>query len=380
MEGLLQRLSGDSEAEDGLRVVLFFDRLISSHGRMEDLVRSCARLVGAAAGYSATDAHPRKGIAFDPRGHSIDMIPESREARLVNELDPGDGSVWVGDHENEGSPLAALILERFAFSAAIIASREPQPPARGERHDVIRLLSLEASVSDRIQSARSLGFRPEWMVRAVVCHITSDSLSAQRQLNEWVSDHSGRSTEFVVQDGCHVAIVRDDSPRYEPGLPPANAVAGVGPRRRVLAAADSLHLAHEALRLTSHLLGPRLVDYETLGTLRHLANVPSEEASSTELVQKLRFLTQSPNGRGELVALEAFCRLRSLRIASTEMHLHHSSLSNRLRNVERKLGVDLADPHTLLQVILGLQLFRVAEWSSEPATETHDDHFAGGTA
>ena len=135
-----------------------------------------------------------------------------------------------------------------------------------------------------------------------------------------------------------------------------------GSRVTVLDADDSFRTARQALRLASLRLGPSSIDFDSLGVLAHVAAIPVEQAQATPMVQQLLFLSQSETGPGEILALERFCQTRSLRAASTELNLHHSSVAHRLSNVERKLGVDLAAPGVIFELTLALQLLRIAGW------------------
>ncbi|MBC7760413.1 MAG: helix-turn-helix domain-containing protein [Candidatus Saccharibacteria bacterium] len=52
-----------------------------------------------------------------------------------------------------------------------------------------------------------------------------------------------------------------------------------------------------------------------------------------------------------------------MRAASAELNLHHSSLAHRLKNVEKKLQVDLTDSPTVFMLTVALQLYRIAGWA-----------------
>ena len=121
--------------------------------------------------------------------------------------------------------------------------------------------------------------------------------------------------------------------------------AGIGSTASV---AD-LHLSYarsrEALAFTDY-GSPvsRAASYAELGALTLLARVPREELRRLPDLAAITVLDEEENGRAELEALEALCRTGTLRNAAKLLHLHHSSIAKRIRNVERALGYRLTDP------------------------------------
>lgn len=362
MEGLLRRLSSEgSEAENALRVIAFFDRLVETRGGLDELVRSSARLIGAPAGFSSEAGAAAR--AFDDRGRRIDVDPPIDAITLaVTAGSRRFGSVWIVNSSDNVS-LGELVIERMALSAATILGRSPNSSRVDETDDVIVMLSRDTPPDVRKDAIRALGFRVDWDVRALVIVPTLSAAEAESAVREWSTSQHLHVSPVRRDDRFFVAVFRDVGPGT-PFLPPSwSAPTAIGCRAGITEAHSSLATARQAIHLTSPVLGPTVIDYEKLGALSHLADIHPAAAGTTHLVTQLIFLAQSESGRAELTALDAFCRHRSLRSASIELNLHHSSLAHRLKNAERKLNVDLSGSDALFQLALSLQLYRIAGWS-----------------
>ena len=362
MEGLLRRLSSDgSEAENALRVVAFFDRLVETRGGLEELIRSSARLVGAPAGFVGDGA--QRNWAFDTRGREMSgEIADDALTQIVGSDTGPVGTVWiVGEPEN--TSLAELIVERMALSAGIILSRLGSPSGGIHAPALLGLLARDASLDDRASHLDALGFRREWSVRVLVASSSAHKSPVNRMIQQWAHSAGVRWSGIQLDDGFEISLVHDHGALSIDRLPNWPFLCAFGSRTSALEAHDSHETARQAIKLTSATLGPRVVDYETIGPMSHLAALSPAQASTTRLVRQLMFLSQSDSGTGELLALDMFCRHRSLRAASAELNLHHSSLAHRLKNVEKKLQVDLTDAPTVFMLTVALQLYRIAGWA-----------------
>lgn len=359
VEGLLRRLSSDgSEAENALRVVAFFDRLVEARGGIDELVRSSARLIGAPTGYrSETSA---RAAAFNERGRGIlDDPPATAVIKKVRNDSTVFGWVWI-DGSSENTFLTELVAERMAMAASSILSRSAIANASSESNPLSVLLNAETATEDRVVAARHLGFRADWTVRVLVIRTSRSLTDTSLEVRLWAAERRLTVTTPQFDDGLAVSLVHDGGLGPVGVDAPFKSLAALGARSTVTNAADSLITARQALQLTSTTLGPRFVDHEALGALTHLASLTPEQATSTDLVRRFVFIAGSESGRAELLALDAFCRHRSLRLASAELNLHHSSLSNRLKNIEKRLELDLGSPDILFRIALSLQLYRIA--------------------
>jgi PucR C-terminal helix-turn-helix domain len=357
MEGLLRRLA-PGEAENALRVIAFFDRLVESRGGIDELVRSSARLVGLPAGFEGDD--PSESAGFDARGRPISSAaPDDAVSHVVLVGDRPAGTVWITRSTDDES-LSALIAERMALASSMVLARSRDRQRDGEQSPVGVLVTPNAALEARVAAAQALGFRPDWSVQVLAIGGPEAASKAEIVVKRWTDAVGARSTPLHRDDAVMLSIVHHAGqlePPTAPGL-----LTAFGSRTTVLAADDSLRTAKQVIRLTSEWLGPHRIDYETLGPLTHIAAIPPEQAHATPIVQQLLFLAQSETGPGEVLALDTFCRTRSLRAASAELNLHHSSVAHRLSNVERKLGVDLGTPGVLFELTLAMQLVRIASW------------------
>jgi hypothetical protein len=362
MEGLLRRLSSnESEAESALRVIAFFDRLIETRAGIDDLVRSSARLVGAVAGFSAPDHSAER--AFDSRGRAVRASSLAGAVRKSVTLDEAElGSVWV-DQAEDSTVLAELVVERMALAAATILRRASPLPMHAGKDSLLVLLDSNETPENRAKSLESLGFRRDWNVRVMVATTQDLKVGVGQMVGAWMQSSGVRSTPSQVDDSFYVWMMEDRGSFDTGTMPDWPFLSALGARTSALEAAYSFESARAAIRLTSATLGPRRVDYEALGPLSHLIQLSSSQASSTQFVRQFAFLAESETGSAELLALDAFCRFRSLRTASLEMNLHHSSLAHRLKKVEKKLHVDLGDPTTVFLLAMSLQLYRISTWT-----------------
>jgi len=359
MEGLLRRLSSDgSEAENALRVIAFFDRLVEARGGIEELVRSSARLIGAPAGFgSDADLYT---IGFNDRGRTVPGAPPQNAVVKPVTVDAVSyGWVWI-DGSSENVFLVELVAERMAMAAATILSRASSGAQTEQSTALERVLSVDLPREERLSAARLLGFRPEWNVRVAALQTTKSLSSITKELGSWASTHGLKASAPQLHDKLVVALVHDPGPGMSVPSPSFAALTALGSRQALGDAAASFETARQALQLTSELLGPRFIDYESLGPLTHLSALSPDQAEETVLVKKLTFLARSETGTAELLALDAFCQCRSLRTAAAKLNLHHSSLANRLKNASRKLELDLDDPSSLFQLSVSLQLYRIA--------------------
>jgi DNA-binding PucR family transcriptional regulator len=112
---------------------------------------------------------------------------------------------------------------------------------------------------------------------------------------------------------------------------------GVGRPVPGLEARASWTQAQLALRFAT--VDDAIIDHEELGSLALLAELPPERLRAQTDVVALDALAVT-----DVAALDAFCRTGSLRKAAALLHLHHSSVADRLAHVESRLGWSLDEP------------------------------------
>lgn len=360
MDGILRRLTtDDSEAENAIRVIAFFERLVAGRAGVDELVRSAAQLSGLTAGIAGN--HDSISFACNAYGQPVDItIPSSALTRQIVVDGQSIGEAWLLEF-SEVTSLTELVVERMALAAASILGRRELNPAAAAS-PLMEVLNPETPEDDRARAARGLSFHMDWSVRVLVVRAGSPVGEINAALQAWASRHGLDTTRAQVVDGSLVAVVHDMGGDRPLPRPDWSFQAAFGNRVKILDAARSHTSARQALRLTSATLGPRVIDFDELGPLQLLCELEPDAARSQRLVQQLMFLTQSETGKAELQALDAFCSHRSLRQASIALNLHHTSVSYRLKNLERKLNVDLADARTVFLFTFALQLFRIANW------------------
>jgi sugar diacid utilization regulator len=90
--------------------------------------------------------------------------------------------------------------------------------------------------------------------------------------------------------------------------------------------------------------GYAVVDYDSLGVLAALSEVPTARLQREPDVVALDALAATDNGALDVGALEAFCLTGSLRQAAQVLYLHHSTVAARLERVEKATGWQLDNP------------------------------------
>ncbi|QUQ62353.1 helix-turn-helix domain-containing protein [Kutzneria sp. CA-103260] len=164
MEGLLLRLSGlDADAEDAVRVIGFFDRLIARRATMDQVVRQAGQLAECPVGVGGP-------------------VP----AGAVTSVLEDDTVVWLA-RDGQPLPLDQILLERLAITAAVLLdhSRVP-PPALGDPALVELAISDSAGEPERLRAIQLLGLMPTTRLRVLAVRdarpllVTGEEIPAQQ--------------------------------------------------------------------------------------------------------------------------------------------------------------------------------------------------------
>ncbi|EPD91873.1 hypothetical protein HMPREF1486_04832 [Streptomyces sp. HPH0547] len=116
MHHLVGRLSAlDPEASETLRIVSYFDVLITRGAGLDGLLRGAAVLSGTVAGAEVRGRVSRR----DPDGHPVTAAGETRRSP---EMSHGDWTVWL-ERDGEPGPHDAMIVERLALGVELIEGR-----------------------------------------------------------------------------------------------------------------------------------------------------------------------------------------------------------------------------------------------------------------
>jgi hypothetical protein len=342
MEALAERLSGLDPHVDGvIRVVLFYDTLMRRRVDLPALARASAGLAECVAGIRLHGTGREIRMAPDGREASGPPAPASGTAPIT--LDEEEiGAVWL---ERPGSPgpLDAALLERLAIAAAGVVER--YGPARTTMADPA-LVELVVSAGDeaaRARALRLLGFAADLPVRVVAVR---SSLPLDRIGTLICPDRPVKAASLAGVGVILATTVAVD--RFPPGV---RAGVGAAPSPE-----PSWRQARTALRFTTPLRP--VVRHDDLGALALLAEVPADAVRDNADVAAIARLSGSPE---DVATLDAYCATGSLRGAADLLHLHHSSVSRRLDQIAKALGIELTDPTGLARARLALTAWRLLD-------------------
>ncbi|MFD4669143.1 helix-turn-helix domain-containing protein [Lentzea sp. NPDC058450] len=326
MRGLLLRLSGlDADAESAVRVIGFFDRLITERASLDALVRSTSELAGCGAGLHA----PGQGLSLRAeRGGPVTAgpVPVGAGVRALE----GGVRVWVC-RPGPPAPLDDMLLERFAIAAAVLLEHSSVPlPELGDPALIELVLSESVGTAERSRALHLLGIDATAPLRV---------LAAQ-------GDVPGRS-----------ALVGEVRAVLSVEVPEVVGRLGVGPLLPAIDAAKSWQAARTALRYASD--GEPVVWWEKLGSLGPLADKLSTE--DVEALPDVRALDRLATEPGMITMLDALCATGSVRKAAAVLHRHHSTMTARLARAEAALGFGLDEASGRFRLHLALMLRRLRD-------------------
>ncbi len=335
MKGLLLRLSGlDADAENAVRVIGFFDHLITGRAGLDVLVRNTADLAGCPVGVHA----PGQGLSLRAAPGGAVGTPAAAPVGAATRALEGGVVVWVA-RDGAPLPLDDMLLERFAIAAAILLEHSGVPrPELGDPALVELVLSEDTGTVERSRALHLLGFGPATRLR-VLAGTGVDALA-------------GRSARL---GGMRAVLLPGEVASL-----PDGARAGVGPAGAAIDVARSWRAARTALRFTS--AAEPVVWWERLGGLAALADklAPAELAELAD-VRALDHLAAEPHGADTLAALDALCATGSARKAAAALHRHHSTMPARLARAEAVLGFEVDSPAGRFRLHLALVLRRLRD-------------------
>ncbi|MEI8406309.1 MULTISPECIES: PucR family transcriptional regulator [unclassified Kribbella] len=327
MKGLLLRLSGlDADAESAVRVIGFFDALMTGKADLTTLLKSTAALAECPVGIEAAG----RGLVLraDPSG-AIDIAGPPAVAQM---REYGDASFWLA-RDGASLSLDEIVLERFALAGSILLDRTVSSlPAVGDPALVALVVSASAGIAERSRALHLLGIAPTASLRVAV----STGPPAMRSVS---------------------AVVGDQVVSLWPGDVPVSAATGVrtgiGPALPAIHAAESWRDACTALRLASP--EEPVIRTDDLGGLLVLAERlrPEDIAASPDVAALDRIAAES-GGDDLLAILRAYCFTDSVRKAAALVYRHHSTVAYRLEHAESVLGFELGNPNGRFRLYLAL--------------------------
>ncbi|TCC37674.1 PucR family transcriptional regulator [Kribbella speibonae] len=325
MKGLLLRLSGlDTDAESAVRVIGFFDALVTGKADLNTLLRSTAALAECPVGIDAAG----RGLVLraDPSG-AIDVAgrPPGAQTRAA-----GDACFWV-QRPAGGLALDEMVLERFALAGSILLDRTVDAlPAVGDPALIELVVSASAGIAERSRALHLLGLAPSAPLQVAVTTHRPDGPSAQV--------------------GDQVVVLLPAGGMLEPA---SGARTGVGPAVPAIHAADSWRAARTALRLASP--EDPIVHADDLGGLLILAErLRAEDIEASSDVLALDRIAAEPGGDDLLAILRAYCVTDSVRKAAALVYRHHSTVAYRLEHAASVLGFRIDNPNGRFRLSLAL--------------------------
>ncbi|WP_330348261.1 helix-turn-helix domain-containing protein [Streptomyces sp. NBC_00582] len=338
MRELIGRLDVADDATAGaLRVIDHFDGLVEERATLAAVVRAVAALAGCPAGLH--DAGRGITRRHDPTGHPL---PETQSRSWAQTAVPGRPGSWIWlERTGEARPLDALVLERAAKAIHTLTGHSADRSADA----AVRIAcDPDASASDRSDAAKRLG------LTGPVTVIASPGP---------LPPHSTRIGRHMV------ALVRGT-----PDLPP-DLRAGTAIAQDPAHLPTTLEQARLALRLTDRANGPgpSQLAYDDLGALAVLAErtTPQEAAAITDVLHLDHIRATRP---WVIDTLQAVLDHASLRQAATGLHLHHSTLQERLAWLAARLGYTVTKPGGRQRTAVAIAYWRIAHSETNWSTTT----------
>lgn len=339
MEALVARLSHlDPDAEGVIRVVMFYDTLMRRRVDLPALARASA---GLAECVTAIRLHGTgRTIRVAPDGSAATTAPSPASTTVPVTLDDEEiGSVWL-ERTGEPGSLDEALLDRLAIAVATVVER--YSPARTTMADPALVELVVSATSDdaaRNRALRLLGFAADAPIRvaAVRSPMPLDQVGAlicpARPVKAATLGDVGLILATTVDAECF----------------PAGVCAGIG-------AAGSPDRSWQEARTALRFTTPRqpVVHFAELGALALLAQVPIETVRDNADVAAVAALAPE-----DLSTLDAYCTTGSLRRAADLLHLHHSSVSRRLEQIGKALGIELTEPTGLVRARVALAAWRL---------------------
>ncbi|TDV57754.1 PucR family transcriptional regulator [Actinophytocola oryzae] len=341
MEVLVERLSQlDSQAAGALRVVMFYDTLMRRRVELPALARASAGLAECVA-----------GIRLHGTGRVIRMSPDGREApnppppassTMPITLDEEEiGTVWL-EHPGAPRPLDDVLLDRLAIAAAAVVEKYgPASTTMADPALVELVISADGDDAARTRALRLLGFAADLPLRVAAVRSTVPL----DRLGGLVCPDRAVKAAPLAGVGVILATTLD------PARFPAGVCAGIGAATRP---DQSWREARTALRFAT--ARQPVVHFGDLGSLALLAGIPGETARANDDVAAIAGLAACPD---DLETLDVYCTTGSLRRAAELLHLHHSSVSRRVEQIGKAIGIDLTDPTGLLRARLAITTWRL---------------------
>ncbi|MEU4451549.1 hypothetical protein AB0F44_09460 [Nocardioides sp. NPDC023903] len=328
----------DDDTASALRVIDHFDRLVDERASTAAVVRAAAALAGSPAGLH--DAARGLVKRFAPDGRTL---TGETEGSWHHAPIPGQPGSWLWlERTGDAGPLDALILERAARALQALSTGASDPSTSG----LVRIAcDPDATDSDRRDAVARLGLTgPVTVVLSTSVHL--------------------RATLISTVGALVVALL--------PGTPtiPDGVRAGAAVAPDPLQLPNALEQARTALRLAADVggLAPAVVRYDDLGALAVIAErISADEAAGVGDVRRLEELLA---GHPWVVdTLYAVLDQPSLRQSAAMLHVHHSTLQERLTWLSGQLGYSPIKGRGRQRAAVTLLLWRVAHGTDQQVVD-----------
>ncbi|MEU6742768.1 helix-turn-helix domain-containing protein [Streptosporangium sandarakinum] len=311
------------EAANALKVIAYFDQLVQGGAGINAIVRGAAVLSGRNAEFIDRINDIRLSFAPDGATAATEVFPTpsthvaSRDGSLRIGLAAGDG---------DAAELDALILERALLAASTTLGRPLDARPRDREAWIRVLIDENADADSRTNALRSLGLSESSALRIV-----------------------------ATDEGPLLAENPDDALRQV-----GTARAGIGPVMPAGRASESWKHARVALLLTAEGTpedpGERFVNADDAGSLIEIVEalvttktVPADVVAIERAHEHVGWTYET---------IYAISRAGSLRAAASLVHVHHSTLQERLTRLEPLLGWSLTSVQGRTRALLALSIRR----------------------
>ncbi|MET8468694.1 hypothetical protein ABZY90_12050 [Streptomyces sp. NPDC006422] len=322
MHQLVGRLNSlDPQASETLRIVSYFDVLLTRGAGLDGLLRGAAVLSQTVAGAELRGRTTRR----DPEGH---LHSGAADEPLRSVRRSGDAwTVWL-EREGEPGPNDEMIVERLALGVELIeARRRPEGGFDG-------VIDAERPLSERVTLLAERRLEPATPVRILAT--LADTAE------------TGRPSAIVPTRYGLLRATLDVSGNLTPPEP-----VGLGTWVRADRAPESWDAAIVALRLTD--AATPVVDATDLGAMLLLAQAYDPRDPHDD-VRALAALDQRA-----AEVLRTLVEADSIRSAAADLGMHHSTVQARHDSLTHTLGYDPRTNTGRMRYIAAALLLRLAD-------------------
>ncbi|AWH90977.1 hypothetical protein [Dietzia lutea] len=320
MQELVGRLIAlDQEASETLKVVTYFDALVTAGVGLDGLLRGAAALSGAVAGAERSGKITR----WDSSGARLDASATS--VRSPQRVTP-TASVWLERagrlHAND-----AMVVERLGLAVDILDSR------RVPENSLDIVLDAGRALEERSTALARLHLDPSTRIRIIG---TSMARQAPGAASTVVPTRYGMLRASIDRKGA---------------VPDGRAGLGIWVR------ADHAPESWESAVIAHRLTGPDhpRVDATDLGLMLRLAQSFDPEEPHDDILALRRL-----DDRAAAVLL-TLVQADSIRSAATELGMHHSTVQARHEALTRELKYDPRTPVGRMRYVAAGLLLRLMD-------------------